>query len=43
MDISLGANKYKMPINLLCLFGIPKPIWVSNDYVSFIYKKSFKK
>jgi hypothetical protein len=26
MDISLGVNKYKMPTNLLCLFGIPKPI-----------------
>jgi hypothetical protein len=26
MDISLGAVKYRTPLNLLCLFGIPKPL-----------------
>lgn len=26
MDITLGTKKYRIAINLLCLFGIPKPI-----------------
>jgi hypothetical protein len=26
MDISLGNTKYRTPLNLLCLFGIPKPL-----------------
>ncbi len=26
MDIALGTRKYRTPLNLLCLFGIGKPI-----------------
>lgn len=26
MDIALGAKKYRVPLNLLCLFGMPKPV-----------------
>lgn len=26
MDLSLGAKKYRTPVNLLCLFGLPKPL-----------------
>lgn len=30
MDIQLGVKKYRVPLNLLSLFGIPKPIATYN-------------